>query len=91
MFLRTILVMDDDALPKVIFCERAKFDFTHELIGIENVHRSPVFDILNLCSIFGLSEEVRNMVERQHFYSKEIWKDKVWKRGWALEDTYWNI
>ena len=91
LFLRTILVMEDDAVQKIVFCERARFYFLHEQIGIDNLYRSPVFDILNVCSLFGLTNEVKNMVERQHYFSKEIWRDMVWKRGWTLEDTYWNI
>ena len=44
-----------------------------------------------LLNTFGLLVDVRNMVERQHFYSKSGWREKVWKRGWELEDIYWNI
>ena len=83
--------MEEDAIQKIVLCERARFYFRREQIGNENVYRSPVFDILNVCSLFGLTNEVRNMVERQHLYSKEVWRDMVWKRGWTLEDTYWKI
>ena len=91
MFIRTIMVMGDHDLPKTIFCERAKLYFSNLEAGIENVSRSAVFDLLNTSTVFNMQNEIRNMVERQHFYPKSIWKNMVWKKGWELECVYWRI
>ena len=65
--------------------------FSNDLIDTENVSNSMVFDLLNVSSIFGMLDKVKGMIETQHFYSKSVWRDMVWKRGWALEDLYWRI
>ena len=85
------MVMEDNTLSKVIFCERARAFFRDMEDGEENVHNSTVFDLLSTCSISGLIDEVRNMVENQHYYHKQVWKRKVWTKGWELENTYWLI
>ena len=91
MFIRSILVMEDHAVAKKIFCERANFYFRNILDGRANIHSSIVFDLLNVCDIFDLLEEVKNLIQRQHFYPKPVWKEMVWKRGWTLEDVHWQI
>ena len=91
MFIRTILVMDEDDLPKVIFCQRARLYLVNIDVCQENRDNSAAFDLLNVSCIFGMLDDVRNMVESGHFYPKMLWKDKVWKKGWELEDTYWRI
>ena len=75
LFIRTILVMNDDELPKLIFCERAKVYFLNLHEGHRNRCNSSVFDLLNVSDIFGLLEIVRIMLERQHFYSKSGWRE----------------
>ena len=91
MFIRTIMVMKDDDLPKKIFCERARFYFMYPIIGSENQCQSAVFDLLNVSSLFNMLEQVKNMVERQHFYPKNVWRNMVWSKGWQLEDLHWRI
>ena len=91
MYFRTIMVMRDEELPKKIFCERAMAYFNNTQVGNENSQRSVVFDILNVCEIFGLSKTVKDVIEKRHFYSKSDWKKLVWQKGWQLEDVYWRI
>ena len=91
MFIRSIIIMDLNALSRKIFCERAAQYFNDVVYNSENICQSTVFDLLNVCDIFGMLDEVRNMIERDHYYPKAMWKEMVWKRGWELEDTYWNI
>ena len=31
------------------------------------------------------------MVLRDHHFPKNVWRKKVWDRGWSLEDTHWSI
>ena len=91
MFIRSILAMEDNAVAKQVFCERASFYFENIQIGSANICRSVVFDLLNVCVIFNVLTEVQNMVLRNHLYSKAAWKGIVWKRGWELEDVHWQI
>ena len=91
MFIRTIMVMNEENLSKKIFCDRATIYFSNYADGAANISRSSVFDLLNVCSVFGLTDEVKNMIENHHFYPKSVWKNIVWKRAWALEDMYWRI
>ena len=42
---------------------------------------SVVYDLLNTAALFNLCNDVKNMVEHGHQYSKQIWKDKVWETG----------
>ena len=39
----------------------------------------------------GFLDDIKNMVERNHFYPKSMWKEKMWKRALELEDVYWRI
>ena len=91
IFIRTILNMNEDDIPKRIFCERAAVYFLNVEAASINRERSAVFDLLNVSHTFDLLDKVRNMVDRDHRYSKLAWKDMVWRRGWELEDAYWRI
>ena len=86
MFIRSIMVFDDQVLPKKIFMERARRVFNnlndHELY--ENL--SVVFDLLKTTDIFHISDEVQNMVERGHTYEKFVSKKRDWE--WSLNDIF---
>ena len=87
MFLRTITELDDDAICKVILKGRSlEFSQNREL-GKLNQYDSPVYDILNTSAEIGLYDEVMNMVQRDHTYTKQQWKDMVWKAVWNMEDS----
>ena len=91
MFIRSIMVMDDNELPKKIFCDRAKFYFDNVPFDKENPLQSAVLDLLNVCVVFGLLTEVRGIVENNHFFPKSTWRRMVWERGWHLKDLHWRI
>ena len=80
MFIRSILVMEDGSVPKTVFCERAKFYFDNVRFCSRNDQCSPVFDMLNVCSIFGFLEIVKDMVTNEHYYPKVTWREMVWKK-----------
>ena len=50
-----------------------------------------VDDLLNVVDVLRLNDEIRNMVLRGQVYPKSLWKQIVWERGWALEDTFWCL
>ena len=91
MFVRSILAMDQDDLARTIFCERAEYYFENVDFGRDNRFRNSVFDLLNVCEIFGLLDKVKRMVRQNHVYSKGTWRDIVWRKGWDLEDIHWEI
>ena len=90
LFIRSIMVLDNQVLSKQIFCERAAILLEQ---GVEeNFHGySVVSDLLRTADLFNLLNDVQNMVLRGHQFSKQIWKERVWARAWELEDVYWQI
>ena len=52
---------------------------------------STVHDILNVSSLFNLYDDVKNMVERDHFYYRLSWQKKVWAKAWEYEDVYCQV
>ena len=91
IFIRTIMVMDDNCLYKKVFKLRAR-KFNDDIgEGIKNLYDSPIFDLLRISIIFGLYETVMNMTFNSHTYSKGIWKKIVWAGAWEVEDKDWSI
>ena len=63
LFIRSIMILDDENLTKRIFIERAiKFFANKDEISEE---WSIVADLLNTAGIFKLTNEIKNMVERK--------------------------
>ena len=91
LFIRAILALDDDALSKRVFVERAVIHLNNANDAPLSVEWSVVDDLLSVVDIFKLNNEVSNMVLRGHVYPKSVWKQMVWDRGWSLEDTYWCL
>ena len=91
MFIRSILILDDQSLSRNVFCQRAMVYFHRVHLDAENAGYSIVYDLLDIAQLFNLYDDVRNMVERGHQYSKQAWNEKVWARPWELEDVFWQI
>ena len=86
MFLRTILVLENDAICKRILKERA-LEFSQNIPKARlNENDSPIFDILNTCIDTGLYDICMNMIHRDQYYTKEQWKLLVWDAVWRKED-----
>ena len=62
LFIRSILVLDDQTLSSKIFCERATVIFENGGQTMDVSGFSLVSDLLNTAAIFNLWNEVRNMV-----------------------------
>ena len=73
------------------FCGRAIYFFNHTKEGCGGVSASPVFDLLQTCSIFGMDEYFKVFVENGCNISKPKWKEMVWNKAWDLEWVYWSI
>ena len=91
LFIRSILVLDNQILPRKIFCERAARYFDrpedHDLDPVWSL----VLDLLNTAVELDLIDSVRGMVTGGHVLSKAAWKTVVWSRVWELENVYWRI
>ena len=91
MFIRSVLVLDDQTLSRRIFCERATVIFERDIVDGDETGYNVVHDLLVTASLFNLLNEVRDMVLRGQHYPKSAWKGMVWSRAWELEDVFWNI
>ena len=58
LFIRSILILDNQALSKQIFCDRAKVYYRNPITYNFDHDYSVVFDLLRVASLFNLSEEV---------------------------------
>ena len=90
LFVRSILVMDNEDIIRVVFTERYRAIKGH-VCPNENFAESIVSDLIEVVNIFKLDEEVNNMVERGHIYQKSVWKKMVWDRAWSIEDMFWKV
>ena len=56
-----------------------------------NPRHSPIFDILDIASIFGVFGTIHDMTEgRIRVASKKAWSQLIWERAWKLEDANWH-
>ena len=77
LFIRTFAVLQEDSVYKRIFVNRYLEYFENEDICVVNTRKSPTFDILRVSGIFGLLNEVGEMLLGTRVYSKKQWKDLV--------------
>ena len=90
VFLRTIMVRNDNCIYKRILKARAnKFNSDIEKHS-QNVSDSPIFDILRIAIVFNLYDVVMSMCINDHAYSKTQWKTIIWTRAWQVEDSDWQ-
>ena len=55
------------------------------------VYGSNVFDMLNVASDFGVLDDVVSIARLGHIWSKDMWKRKIWKRAWDMDECFWAI
>ena len=89
--IRSIIAMGGEDVVKIMFMERFQAIKNSGGTDVDSFDDSIVFDLLGTASMFNLSEEVLDMVERGHIYDKVAWKKIVWAQAWSLEDTLWKI
>ena len=88
LFIRSVMTLDDQTLSRKVFCERARVFFQNPNLANLETNHSVVLDLLEVASIFNMYEDVRDMVDRDRFFSKNAWKTRVWARAWELENVY---
>ena len=91
LFVRTILVLNEDSLYRVIFVKRTIKFMENITEGVLNRHDSPVFDLLKVALMFELVDDIMHMIAGTRFYEKSVWKNKVWSIAWGIEDQDWRL
>ena len=91
LFARSILALDEADPSRLIFCKRVNDYLNDRESGQSNPCGSIVFDILNVAADFGVMDEVVNMSRLGHGWSKGVWKKRIWKRAWEMDECYWKI
>ena len=91
LFLRTILVMPDDAICKRMLVHKAAFYNDHQDILSRNESDSPICEILNVCKEYGIFEKCLNMINCGCYLTKAEWKGMVWEIAWQMEDNEYSL
>ena len=88
--MRSIVIQEDTNIYLRV-CKTRMAHFNHNIQrGVENLHFSPIFDILRVSIIYGLFEEECRMISGVVVYSKQQWKHVVWNRAWQVEKDNWR-
>ena len=87
IFIRTILIMEDDDVVRKVLVERVKAFCENTDTAIMNKHRSPVFEMILAANRLNMLDEVISFVAGTKIWSKSAWKDLTWKKGWEINDV----
>ena len=89
LFIHTIIKLEDNMIKRLVKCRACSFNENINK-GMENEHKSLLFEILRVSRNLGLYEEVMRMIFGRIVYSKTQWKKRVWDISWKTEDLYWR-
>ena len=91
IFIRTIIMMEDDELVKVVFRKRVQKFCEEPNRAVYNEVRSPTFEIMHAAVRLDMIDLVLDYLDGLKLWSKAGWKNLVWSRGWALNDRRNNM
>ena len=91
LFVRTVLVLEDHSIYKVIFVKRALEFMQNVPENLVNKYDSPVYDILKVALMYGLLEDIMHMIAGTRYFDKITWRNRVWKKAWEVEDHDWRM
>ena len=91
LFVRSVLSLGLDEPSRRVFCSRLEDYLVNVDVGVANVYGSNVFDMLNVASDIGVLDDVVSMARLGHRWSKDMWKKKIWKRAWDMDEYFWAI
>ena len=91
LFTRTLMVQQNGNIHKEVFRLRLNQFIENPRRCIENVHNSPISDMLKIACICDVLNDIVKMTKETHYFSKEMWSRKIWERAWSVEDFDWNI
>ena len=89
IFIRTMLIRDNDCIFKRMFKLRAISFNSNIASGIANAKDSPIYDMLRVSIVYNVYDTVMNMVLNEHTYSKLQSRRLIWERAWEIEDEDW--
>ena len=90
LFLRSLTCIENDAIN--VSLNRCIESFiANPALCQDNSCQSPAYDLFKTATTFGCFNDVQNMVQYGHFWSKQVWRDWVWAKAWQLEDVFWCI
>ena len=91
LFIHTILRMEQNSIIVNISKFRALEYIRNTMVGEANEFSSPVYDLLNACSRFGLIGTIFDILTGNiNMVSKVAWSKAVWEKAWVLGDAYWR-
>ena len=89
LFLRSILCMNVNSVYRKLLIQRFECFVKNSYVACENVHHSPIFDILRVTVMFNMMSMAARMMKGTHFYSKSSWKKEVWRNAWLIDNNDW--
>ena len=91
LFLLTLININDENRIKAVFNERVRTFFMERVKCGANKWGSPIFELLNTASRFGLLQQVGDMaIGGARVVSKQQWARLIWQKGWILDDLFWK-
>ena len=90
LFIRSITTLDDDVIYKRVFKQRFLQYESDPIKGRANEYNSPIFDMIRISEIFGVTNDIRCMLDGTKFYNKAQWREKIWQCAWDIEDQDWD-
>ena len=91
LYLRTLLCMSDLSVYKRIMLHRLDKFTTEYEVARHNKHYSPLFDIFRVTEMFGMMNMCIRMARGTHWYSKQMWKQEVWRNAWYIDNEEWSF
>ena len=85
IFLWQLLLLPFDCVYKEICIKRLCLLFYKGAI-----HQGPLYNILNVCKEYGISEIVRASLESGVYMQKQVWKSVIKKKLMSLENKRWS-
>ena len=90
LFLRSILIMQDDAICKRILRAKSTIYMDNPEVGVRNTNISPTYELLNVCTEFGILDMCYNMIQGGCHLSKSEWSNFIWNIAWNMEDKEYS-
>ena len=85
IFIRSICVLEDGSMYKDVLKHRCHTFNSDVDRHSKNDADSPIFEMLKSAILYGLYQEVLNMINMGCQFSKEEWSNLVWERAWSIE------
>ena len=85
------MALDDGDPSRMIFCKRINDYLVNAEAGQSNPCGSIVFDIMNVAADLSVLDDLVNMSRLGHNWSKDVWKKRIWKHAWEMDECYWKI